>query len=93
MGTAIHSSTPGTSRGLHYHASTQPSRAIVLQRDNQIHTMIEDSTRGTDILIDQYKIDQGWQINKKSEQSIASMRRSGALTKQAFLPPLDECGR
>jgi len=27
------------------------------------------------------------------EQSIASKRRSGALTKQAFLPPLDECGR
>jgi hypothetical protein len=57
MGTAIHSSTPGTSRGLHYHASTQTSRAIVLQRDNQDHTMIDNSTRGTDILIDQYKID------------------------------------
>jgi hypothetical protein len=57
MGTAIHSSTPGTSRGLNYHASTQTSRAIVLQRDNQDHTMIDNSTRGTDILIDQYKID------------------------------------
>ena len=30
---------------------------------------------------------------KKSEQSIASKRRSGALTILAFLPPLDECGR
>ena len=50
------------------------------------------STRCTDILIDQYKIDSVL-TNKKSEQSIASKRRSGALTKQAFLPPLDECGR
>jgi hypothetical protein len=39
METAIHSSTPGPSRGLHYHASTQTSPAIVLQRDNQTHTM------------------------------------------------------
>jgi len=29
----------------------------------------------------------------RDEQSIASKRRSGALTKQAFLLPLDECGR
>ena len=57
METAICSSTPGPSRGLHYHASTQTSRAIVLQRDNEDHTMTEDSTRGTDNLIDQYKID------------------------------------
>jgi hypothetical protein len=57
MGTAIHSSTPGPSRGLHYHASTRTSRAIVLHRDNQTHTMSDNSTRGTDILIDQYKID------------------------------------
>ena len=45
------------SRGLHCHASTQTSRAIVLQRDNRSHTMLVDSTRGTDILIGQYKID------------------------------------
>jgi hypothetical protein len=57
METAIHSSTPGPSRGLHYHASTQTSRAVVLQRDNQTHTMNDNSTRGTDILIDQYTID------------------------------------
>ena len=57
METAIHSSTPGPSRGLHYHASTQSSRSLVLQRDNQTHTMRDNSTRGTDILIDQYTID------------------------------------
>ncbi|MFN9640555.1 MAG: hypothetical protein ACK56W_11120 [Pirellula sp.] len=57
METAIHSSTPGPSRGLHYHASTQTSRAVVLQCDNQDHTMDDTSTRCTDILIDQYKID------------------------------------
>jgi hypothetical protein len=59
METAISSSTPGPSRGLHYHASTQTSRAIVLQRDNQDHTMIDNSTRGTEILIGQYMIDSG----------------------------------
>ena len=57
METAIHSSTPGASRGLHYHASTQTSRVVVLQRDNQDHTISGNGTRGTDILIDQYKID------------------------------------
>ena len=57
METAIHSSTPGPSRGLHCHASTHTSRAVMLQRDNQDHTMNDNSTRGTDILIDQYKID------------------------------------
>jgi hypothetical protein len=57
METALHISTPGPSRGLHYHASTQTSCAIVLQRDNQDHTMIDNSTRDTDILIDQYMID------------------------------------
>ena len=57
METAIHSSAPGPSRGLHYHASTQTSRAVVLQRDNQTHTMSHNSTRGADILSDQYTID------------------------------------
>jgi len=57
METAIHSSAPGPSCGLHYHASTQTSHVVVLQRDNQDHTMHDNSTRGTDILIDQYKID------------------------------------
>jgi hypothetical protein len=57
METAIHSSTPGPSRGLHYHASTQISRAVVLQRDNQDHTMHDNSTRCTDILIGQCKIE------------------------------------
>ena len=56
MATVNRSSTQGPSRGLHYHASTQTSHVIVLQRDNQDHTMIEGSTR-CDILIDQYKID------------------------------------
>ena len=57
MGTAIHSSTPGPIRGLHYHASTQTSHVIVLQRDNQTHTMSDNSTRGTDNLIGQYTIE------------------------------------
>ena len=57
METAIHFNTPGPSRGLHYHASTLTSRAVVLQRDNQTHTMSDNSTRGTDILIDQHTID------------------------------------
>ena len=57
METAIHFNTPGPSRGLHYHASTQTSRAIVLQCDNQEHTMIDNSTRGADNLIGQYKTD------------------------------------
>jgi hypothetical protein len=57
METAIHSRPPGPSRGLHYHASTQTSRAVVLRRDNQDHTMIDNSTRGTDSLIGQHKID------------------------------------
>jgi len=34
LAAARHSSTLGPSRGLHYHASTQISLAIVLQRDN-----------------------------------------------------------
>ena len=38
-------------------ASTQTSRAIVLQPDKQTHTMLGDSTDGTDIRIDQYEID------------------------------------
>ena len=57
METAIHFNTPGPSRGLHYHASTQTLHVIVLQRDYQTHTMSDDSTRGTDNLIGQYKID------------------------------------
>ena len=57
MGTAIRSNTPGPSRGLHYHAFTHTSSAVVLQRDNQDHTMIDGSTRDTDIPIGQYKID------------------------------------
>jgi hypothetical protein len=57
MESAIHSSTPGPSRGLHYHASTQTARVIVLLRDIQDHTMSGDSTRGTDNLIDQYNRD------------------------------------
>ena len=57
MEAGIHYGTPGPSRGLHYHASTQTSRAVVLPRDNQTHTMSHNSTRGTDILIDQYTID------------------------------------
>ena len=57
METALHFSTPGPSRGLHYHASTQTSHVIVLQLDNRDHTMTDNSTRGTDILIGQYKID------------------------------------
>jgi hypothetical protein len=57
METALHFSTPGPSRGLHYHASTHTSRPIVLQHDDQDHTMIDISTRGTDIPIGQYKID------------------------------------
>jgi dTDP-4-dehydrorhamnose 3,5-epimerase-like enzyme len=39
METSIHFNTPGASRGLHYHASTQTSHVIVLQRDNKGHTM------------------------------------------------------
>jgi hypothetical protein len=57
METAIHSSAPGPSRGLHYHVSTETSRAVVLQRDNHTHTISDNRTRGTDILIDQYTID------------------------------------
>ena len=57
METAIHFNTPGPSRGLHYHASTQTLHVIVLQRDNQTHTMSDNSTRGTDILIDHDKLD------------------------------------
>ncbi len=57
MGTAFHSSTPGPSRGLHYHASTHTSRPIVLQRDNQTHTMIDISSRGTNNLIGRYKME------------------------------------
>jgi len=44
---------------LHYHASTQILLAIVLQRDKQTHTMLEDSICRTDILIGQSKIDSG----------------------------------
>ena len=40
----------------------------MLQRDNRTHTMLDDSTRGTDILIGQLTIDQGLTNNKKSEQ-------------------------
>ena len=47
----------GQSRGLHYHASSQTQRAIVLRHDNKVHTIIDVSTGGTDILIDQCKID------------------------------------
>lgn len=53
MGTEIRFRPRGPSRGLHFHVSTQTSRDIVLQRDNRTHTMIEDSTRCADILIDQ----------------------------------------
>jgi len=42
---------------LHYHASTLTLHVVVLQRDNQDHIMIDNSTRGTEILIGQYKID------------------------------------
>ena len=59
MGTAIHSSTPRPIRRLHYPASTQASRAIVLQRDNQDPTMVHDGTRGFDILFCQQMIDSG----------------------------------
>lgn len=57
MGTAIRSSMSGPSRGSHYHASTQNLRAILLQRDNQDHTMFDEGTRGTEIMYDQYMID------------------------------------
>ena len=57
METAIHFNTPGPSCGLHYHASTQTLHVIVLQRDNKEHTMTGNSTRGTTILIGQYKIE------------------------------------
>jgi len=41
MEAAIRSNAPEPSRGLHYHASTHTSRAVVLQRDNRDHTLIE----------------------------------------------------
>ena len=72
MATALHFSTPGPSHGLHYHASTQSSSAIVLQRDNQEHTMIDISTSGTDNLIGPYKIESELTNKKKSEQSDGS---------------------
>ena len=53
-------------------------RAIVLQRDKQDHTMSADSTRGTDILIDQYKFDQGWQSNKNQNKAMELSRGSAA---------------
>ena len=37
----LHSEPPGSSRGLHYHASTPSSRAIMLQRDNRTHRMLK----------------------------------------------------
>jgi hypothetical protein len=56
--------------------------------------MLDDSTRGTDILIGQLMIDQGLTNNKKSEQSIGHEGLGRwALTCVEILLALGQCER
>lgn len=70
IGTTLQYAWP--SRGLHCHASAQTSRDIALQRNNQTHTMLVASTRGTDILIRQFEIES--ELTK--QQTIRTLRWS-----------------
>ena len=53
----FHFSPSGPNRGLYYPASTQASRVVVSQHDNQDHTIINGISRGTGILIGQYRFE------------------------------------
>ena len=80
IGAAIDFNTPGSSRGLHYHASTHTSPVVVLQRDNQTHTILQDSTRRTDILIAQEKIEPGLKEAKINQNNAMDLSRGSAVT-------------
>jgi hypothetical protein len=80
MGAAIHFSSPGPSRGLHYHASTHTSRLVALQRNNETHTIIYDSTRRTDIMTAQEKIESGLKEPKINQNNAMDLSRGSAVT-------------
>ena len=53
---------------------------VVLQRDNQTHTILQDSTRRTDILIAQEKIEPGLKEAKINQNNAMDLSRGSAVT-------------
>ena len=53
---------------------------VVLQRDNQTHTIIYDSTRRTDIMIAPEKIESGLKEAKLNQNNAMDLSRGSAAT-------------
>ncbi len=53
---------------------------VVLQRDNQTHTILQDSTRRTDILIAREKIESGLKEAKINQNNAMDLSRGSTVT-------------